>query len=131
MLTKQQHIDYWLHSADEDWLTVEAMFTTKRYLHCLFWAHLMLEKLTKAHWVKNHTENIPPKVHNITWLMEESGIDLGEEITTFLIEFNRFQLSSRYPDYIGKINKICTETFTAKTLDKIKEIKQCLLKITL
>jgi HEPN domain-containing protein len=96
MLTKQQHIDYWLHSADEDWLTVEAMFAAKRYLHGLFWAHLTLEKLAKAIWVKNHVENMPPKVHNIVWLMEESGIDLGEEITAFLVEFNRFQLSSRF-----------------------------------
>jgi HEPN domain-containing protein len=131
MLTKQEHIAYWIHSADEDWLTVEAMFVAKRYLHCLFWAHLMLEKLTKANWVKNHTDNIPPKVHNIVWLMEESGINLGEETMAFLIEFNRFQLSSRYPDYIGKIDKICTETFAEKTLDKVKEIKQCLLKMAL
>lgn len=128
MLTKQQHIAYWLHSADEDWLTVEAMFASKRYLHCLFWAHLMLEKLAKANWVKNHAENIPPKVHNIVWLMGESGIDLGEEAAAFLVEFNRFQLSSRYPDYMGKINKICTKAFAEKTLEKIKEIKQCLLK---
>jgi HEPN domain-containing protein len=131
MLTKQQHIDYWTRSADEDWLTVEVMFTAKRYLHGLFWAHLMLEKLTKASWVKNHAENIPPKTHNIVWLLEESGIDLGEEITAFLMEFNRFQLSSRYPDYIGKVNKICTEAFATKTLDKVKEIKQCLLKMVL
>jgi HEPN domain-containing protein len=131
MLTKQQHIDYWLHSAEEDWLTVKAMFTARRYMHGLFWAHLMLEKLTKAHWVKSHEENIPPKVHNIVWLMEESGIGFGEETTAFLIEFNRFQLSSRYPDYMGKINKICTETFATETLEKIKEIKQCLLKMAL
>jgi hypothetical protein len=65
MMTKQQHINYWTNTAVEDWTTVEVLFSTKRYLHCLFWAHLVLEKLAKAHWVKTHEDDIPPKVHNI------------------------------------------------------------------
>jgi HEPN domain-containing protein len=64
MMTKEQYIDYWVDTAHNDWITVEAMFAAKRYLHCLFWAHLTLEKLAKAHWVKTHQENVPPKVHN-------------------------------------------------------------------
>jgi HEPN domain-containing protein len=65
MMTKQEHIDYWVNTATEDWITVETLFVTGRYMHCLFWSHLTIEKLAKAHWVKNHAENIPPKVHNI------------------------------------------------------------------
>jgi HEPN domain-containing protein len=73
-MTKEQYIDYWVDTAHNDWLTVEAMFSANRYQHCLFWAHLVLEKLSKAHWVKNHFDNIPPKVHNIVWLLEESSV---------------------------------------------------------
>jgi len=36
MLTKEQYISYWIDTAGEDWVTVEAMFATERYLHCLF-----------------------------------------------------------------------------------------------
>jgi HEPN domain-containing protein len=79
MMTKQEHIDHWVRTAAEDRLTVEALFTTERYMHCLFWSHLTLEKLAKAHWVKNHDNNIPPKVHNIVWLLDKSGVDLGNE----------------------------------------------------
>jgi HEPN domain-containing protein len=128
-MTKQQHIDYWVNTAAEDWISVEIMFAAKRYLHCLFWSHLVLEKLAKAHWVKNHKENIPPKIHNVIWLLEESGVDLGKDTMAFLVEFNRFQLSTRYPDYVGKIYKICTEAFTTEELNTVKEIRQCLLKM--
>ena len=127
-MTKQEHIDYWINTAANDWDTVEALFTTKRYLHCLFWSHLALEKLAKAHWVKSHEEDIPPKIHNIVWLLEESGIVLEEKTMSFLDKFNRFQLSARYPDYLNKIESICTESLTVEQLKKVKEIKQCLLK---
>jgi len=88
MMTKQQHIDYWVDTSENDWVTVDALYTTKRYLHCLFWAHLVLEKLAKAHWVKNHEENIPPKVHNVVWLLEESGVEMLPEDMMFLEVFN-------------------------------------------
>ena len=127
MMTKQQYIDYWVETSENDWITVEALFAAKRYSHCLFWAHLVLEKLAKAHWVKNHEENVPPKVHNIVWLLEESEIEISSEYMMFLEVFNRFQLSTRYPDYLRKIDEFCTEELTINQLDKVKEIRQCLL----
>ena len=129
MMTKQQHIDYWVRTAEEDWLSVKALMETKRYLHCLFWAHLTIEKLAKAHWVKNNEDNIPPKIHNIVWLLEKSNVDLGEDMMDFLVKFNRFQLSTRYPDYVNNIYKICTKEFTLQELKKIKEIRKCLLEM--
>ena len=129
MMTKQQYIDYWIETANNDWVTVDALFATKRYLHCLFWAHLVLEKLAKAHWVINHEENFPPKVHNIVWLLEESNVDLGEDVMAFLVKFNRFQLSARYPDYINDIYHVCTKNYTIEKLERIKEIRICLLKM--
>ena len=129
MMTKEQYIDYWIDTAENDWSTVETLFDTGRNLHCLFWAHLTLEKIAKAHWVKNHEENIPPKVHNIVWLLQESQIDITQENMTFLEVLNRFQLSTRYPDYMRKIEKLCTKDFTENQLKKIKEIRSCLLEM--
>jgi len=129
MMTKQQHIDYWVRTAEEDWLSVEALLKTKRYMHCLFWAHLTIEKLAKAHWVKNNEDNIPPKIHNIVWLLEKSNVDLGKNTMEYLTYFNDFQLSSRYPDYINRLYQVCTETFTKQELKKVKEIRKCLLKM--
>ena len=129
MMTKQQYIDYWINTAEDDWGSVEWLFKGKKYLQCLFWAHLTLEKLAKALWVKNHTQNTPPKIHNLIWLLKQSNIDLGEENMNFLDDYNTFQLSSRYPDYLNKIYSVCTKQFTEKQLNKVKEIRLCLLKM--
>jgi hypothetical protein len=47
----------------------------------------------------------------------------------FLANFNDFQLSGRYPDYLNKIHEVCTENFTINELTKVKEIKACLLEM--
>jgi HEPN domain-containing protein len=129
MMTKEQHINYWVDTAQQDWIAVESMFNTRNYLHCLFWAHLVLEKLAKAHWVKRHEDNIPPRIHNVVWLLEESSVTLEEDIMDFLKKFNEFQLSGRYPDYMNNIYKICTKNYTFDKLEKVKEIRQCLIKM--
>jgi HEPN domain-containing protein len=129
MMTKEQHIEYWVNTAKEDWISVEVMLKAKRYLHCLFWAHLVLEKLAKAHWIKNHQDNIPPKIHNIVRLLELSNIDFGEDNMKFLELFNRFQLSTRYPDYINNMYKVCNKNYTVELLEKVKKIRQCLIEM--
>ena len=72
--------------------------------------------------------NIPPKIHNIVWLLEQTDIDLGKETMDFLEGFNKFQLSGRYPDYLHKMDKLCTKVYTIEQLEKVKEVQQCLLK---
>ena len=129
MMTKQQHVDYWVNTAKEDWITVDILFGTKRYLHALFWAHLVLEKLAKAHWVKNNIENTPPKIHNLIALLKQANVDLGEEKMNFLVNYNNFQLSTRYPDYLNKLYKVCTKPFAEVQMAQVKEIRQCLLEM--
>ena len=130
-MTKQQHIDYWINTAEEDWITVGILFDGKRYLHALFWAHLVLEKLAKAHWVKNNEGNTPPKIHNLTTLLKQANVDLGEERMRFLLNYNNFQLSTRYPDYLNKIYKSCTKQIAESQFEQVKEIRKCLLKMLL
>ena len=130
-MTKEEHVNYWVDTAQYDWTGTEHAFGTKDYMHCLFWAHLVLEKLAKAHWVRTHQENIPPKVHNVVWLLEQSDMDLGEEMMKFLKEFNDFQLSGRYPDYTKNIYKMCTKEYTYEQLEKVKEVRTCLLRMLL
>ena len=44
-MTKKQHIDFWIDTAQYDWTGADEAFNAKRYVHCLFWAHLVLEKV--------------------------------------------------------------------------------------
>jgi len=129
MMTKEQHINYWVDTAQYDWSGAEEAFIAKRYVHCLFWAHLTIEKLAKAHWVKNHQDNIPPKSHNIVRIMQLSNIDLGDETMDFLERLSDFQLSGRYPDYQNQMYQRCTKEYTYAQLEKVKEVRQCLIEM--
>jgi HEPN domain-containing protein len=129
MMTKEQHIDHWVNSAQYDWTGTESAFDTGNYVHSLFWAHLVLEKLAKAHWVKTHLENIPSRVHNVVWLLKEANVNLGQEMMDFVENFNEFQLAGRYPEYIDNIYTKCTKEFTHDKLENVKEVRTCLLKM--
>ena len=128
-MTKEQHIDYWLNTAEEDWTTVGALFAMDRYLHCLFWAHLTLEKLAKAIWIKMHVENDAPKEQSIVWLLEASGVELESDMTEFLTSFNEFRLSNQCPDLMNYVYKVCTKDFTAQELIKVTDVRKFLLKM--
>jgi hypothetical protein len=36
MMTKQQHVEYWINTAEDDWDSVEVLFNGKKYLQSLF-----------------------------------------------------------------------------------------------
>jgi len=129
MMTKEQHIDYWMNMAEEDWTTVGALFAMERYLHSLFWAHLSVERLAKAIWVKKHDVNTPPKESTIVRLLQDSGVDLGKDTMNFLDYFNDFQLSNSYPDDTNKLYRICTKEFTSQELNKVKNVRTSLLEM--
>ncbi len=98
-MTKEEHITYWLESADHDLDTAESLFQSEKYDWCLFLAHLVLEKTLKAMYVAANEDNIPPRIHNLVRLAEVSSLDLSEEQRIFLDEVNDFNLEVRYPDY--------------------------------
>jgi HEPN domain-containing protein len=63
------------------------------------------------------------------WLLKESGVDLGKDMMEFLASFNDFQLSTRYPDYLNNIYEVCTKTFAVNEMEKVKEVRRCLLEM--
>ncbi|OGU12726.1 MAG: hypothetical protein A2X61_10045 [Ignavibacteria bacterium GWB2_35_12] len=128
MLTKEEHIEYWINSAEEDWKAVYSLLKGKNYVQALFFGHLVLEKISKAIWVKHNESNIPPKIHNILKLLSQTPVNLNQEQQEYLIEVNKFQLEGRYPDYLNNIFKICTLEYTENSLKKIDEIRVCLIK---
>lgn len=127
-MTKSDHIEYWKLSSEDDWITVLSLFQSARYIHCLFFAHLALEKLCKALWVKDNEGNIPPKIHNLVKILNETKQVFEEDDLAFLEEFNDFQLEGRYPDYLFKIRQICTLEYSTSIFNKVKEIKKCLIE---
>lgn len=123
----EDHIGYWLQSANHDLEVAESLFSSSKYDYCLFLGHLVLEKTIKAVFVKNNNGKMPPKIHNLVRLAEISGLNLKEEQRLFLDEVNEFNLDTRYPDFKFEFYKRCTKNYTNEFFTKIKDFNKWLL----
>jgi HEPN domain-containing protein len=126
-MTKEEYIAYWTKTSADDWSSSEDLYKTKHYLQSLFFAHLALEKLCKAIWVKYHQANHPPRIHNLVFILKQTEIELTNEQLDFLLTFNDFQLEGRYPDYTQKIYSFCTAEKTIQLLEQANQHKLWLL----
>jgi HEPN domain-containing protein len=90
---------------------------------------LCLEKLIKSHFVKDNNSNVPPKVHNLVFLVKQTKLKLSDEQMNFLTIINDFQLQGRYPDYKFKIKQLLTKDYVNILVPQIEEIRKCLLDL--
>lgn len=127
---KKDFIRYWKTNAAKDWKRVNLLFKNRDYVFALFCGHLTLEKLVKAHWVKDNTLNHPPKIHNLSKLIAQTKLVLPDEELIFCADMNKFQIEGRYPDYVSNIYKIANKTYTfnyIKQCDKLRKKLAALL----
>lgn len=122
-MTKQEHVKYWLESAQHDLETSKTLFNSEKYDWALFLAHLVLEKVIKAIFVQNHGNKIPPKIHNLVRLSELASLELDGSQKIFLDEVNDFNLEVRYPEFKKEFYKSCTKDFAHKYLSQIEEFQ--------
>ncbi len=125
-MTIEEHIAYWLESAEHDLEASESLFMSEKYDWCLFIGHLVLEKALKAIYVFNNENKVPPKTHNLVRLAEHSSLRLTQEQRIFLDEVNDFNLEARYPEYKREFYKRCTKDYADQYYTKIKEYYQWL-----
>lgn len=126
MTDKEKQIKYWKTTAIDDLESIDYLFEGKKYVQALFFAHLSIEKILKALWVKSNEENFPPKTHNLTYLYENSRIELSEEQTNFLQMMNVYQIEGRYPDYISMLHQTTTKDKAQTIINDSKNIFICL-----
>jgi HEPN domain-containing protein len=72
-MRKEEHINYWTNQVDEDFDCANVLYLSNHFAQSLFWAHLALEKLTKALWIKKNDGNTPPFVHNLLRLITQTN----------------------------------------------------------
>jgi len=53
-MNKEEHILYWAKQVDDDFDCANVLYLANHYAQSLFWAHLALEKLSKALWIKKN-----------------------------------------------------------------------------
>jgi len=126
-MTREEHIQYWRNTSDKDWDVCEILFQSGKFVYCLFFAHLSLEKLAKDLWVKNIKDEYPPKTHNVAFLLEKASVNLTAKQKDFILLMNDFQLEGRYPDYQQKIFQRFDQKKTNEILEEVKEIRSWLL----
>ena len=97
MIDVEKQIIYWRKGAQEDIAVARELLEKKRIRHGLFFVHLSLEKMLKAHFCRR-TREVAPKQHNLLKLAERAGLGLNEETLDLLAVVNFFCLEGRYPD---------------------------------
>lgn len=125
LMDTHKKIDYWLLGSDEEMIVAEELLERERFRHAMYFAHLGLEKILKAH-VTKKTNEIPPKIHNLVKLADIASIDISTEQREFLGSFNTYQTEARYPD---DINVIISPKTATVDFAKAKEMQKWLKKM--
>ncbi len=128
MLTKQEHIAYWKREAERNWETALYLQKGRQYVMALFMLHLVLEKLLKAHWVKDNIDNQAPRTHDLQNLHNQTELDLAATDYDYLAIVGQWSIDTRYPDYKEKIYSVATETYLNDQFEKVLRLKVCLLE---
>jgi HEPN domain-containing protein len=89
-------IDYWRNGAKDDWEAANQLIDGGKTRQGMFFAHLALEKILKAHICKS-TGKLAPKIHNLVRLSEIARLQLKPGDIEILAEMNEFNLEGRYP----------------------------------
>ena len=120
-------MNYWIKSADEDFVTMEILYKNKQNTWCLYIGQLIIEKLLKALYAKNN-KGAPyaPKTHDLLYLAEKMKMELTEEQRISLDTITRFNLEARYDDYKESFSQSCTNEYTTKQIKNIKEVREWL-----
>ena len=99
MVDIAKQIVFWRDSAKEDWAVARQLVDNGRIRHGLF-AHLTIEKILKA-LICKHSQDLAPRIHNLSRLSELAGIAMVSEDVDVLAEMNVFHIEGRYPESLS------------------------------
>jgi HEPN domain-containing protein len=119
----------WIESSNYDIKTAEHMFETKRYVYVLFMCHLAVEKLLKALY-EAAREKVPPKTHNLVYLMNEADLDVPEGHLKTVESLNDISVVTRYPEDIRALVKAFKKERAEDYLKKTKALLKWLKRDT-
>lgn len=126
-MDKQAHIDYWVTSAKDDEDIMHYLYNGKKYVHALFFGHLMIEKICKTLWVKNQKSNVAPKSLRIAKILNSLNIELNSEQHELIEKLYQFRMQVCCPNPLITFDKIAVDNFEKDYVQKIIEVKSLLL----
>ena len=110
----------WFKQAAYDLKTAEIMLENKRYIYAVFMCHLTVEKALKGLYQARANE-VPPKVHNLIYLVEKIGISPPDKLYNSIFELNRVSIPTRYPDDLTRMNSVYKKKNTTEIVNSGKE----------
>ena len=117
-------MEYWLNSSEEDYNVMKYLYSGKKNSYCLFFGHLVIEKLLKGLYAKNNEESpYTIKSHNLLALAEKCHLELTDEQVEKLQIITQFNISARYDDYKESFNQKCTDEYTEIQIKNIEEVR--------
>ena len=122
MVNIEKQIAHWRSGATEDWDVARSLVVQGRVRHGLFFAHLAVEKILKAHICRIRDELAPP-IHNLLRLAERTGLPLEQGQLDLLAEVNSFNIEGRYPELFLPLP---SQHEAEKYLKDIGELLECL-----
>ena len=117
----KQVVDYWKTEAERNYETAEFLYKGKKYSDCLFFCHLMLEKILKGLVVKQ-TKIHAPYIHELDTLVIRTNLDLNEEQMRQLKIINTFNIRARYDNIKKSFYQRCDTNYTEEYFNISKEL---------
>jgi len=106
-------ISYWLTSAEHNYGTAKFLLKGKRYPECLFFCHLMIEKVLKA-LVVQEIKTHAPYTHKLVDLAKLAKVNLSPEKINDLTMITGFNIAARYNEVKFDFYKKCTKSYAGK-----------------
>ena len=119
-------VKYWIESSDQNYETMKHLLKTKDYNWALFIGNLVIEKLTKALYVKK-VQKHAVFTHDLLRLVKKIELILTEEQEEWLDEISTYNLNARYDNYKHDFQKKCTKEFTIERILRIENIRLWLI----
>ena len=115
----------WIASSKYDIETAKHMLKSGRYVYVVFMCHLSVEKLLKG-LVAETQEDLPPKTHNLRYLVKLSKIEIPEKHATILNVLNTASIPTRYPEDMEKLLKKFPKKVVKNYFNETKELRKWL-----
>ncbi len=113
----------WIATSEYDIETAEHMLKSGRYVYVVFMCHLSVEKLLKG-LVAETQEDLPPKTHNLRYLVKLSKIEIPEEHATILDVLNTASRPTCYPEDMEKLLKKFPKEVVKNYFNQTKELRK-------
>ncbi len=92
-----------------------------RHIYAVFMCHLAIEKALKGLYYEKKRK-IPPKSHNLVYLLNEIGINPPKVPGRFIVKLGEASIPTRYPENLAKLQQIYSEAVVKNVLLEGQEV---------